>query len=238
MKNEFNERKCFILTCIVVVSFLFLPFLPYGNMSSRILMLFYTGVMITAPFFFAREKKLLRVLVITGIVLAILEVAGLILAIPDKGFITWIQLSLDVISLGFQLFWVGFVIHSAILIRKLKEPVFGCILAYILMGTVFGNIFFVMQTYAPGSFTDTTKDLLTHPDLIYFSFVTLTTCGFGDIVPVLPLARMTASIEAICGVMYVAMFIGRVISEKHAVVEAEAKKEVAADTKSQTASDK
>ena len=46
---------------------------------------------------------------------------------------------------------------------------------------------------------------------LYYSFSTLTTLGYGDIVPVSPLARRLSGIEAATGVLYVAVFIGRLI---------------------------
>ncbi|RLD12011.1 MAG: hypothetical protein DRI44_02200 [Chlamydiae bacterium] len=48
-------------------------------------------------------------------------------------------------------------------------------------------------------------------DYLYYSFSTLTTLGYGDIVPVSPLARRLSGIEAATGVLYVAVFIGRLI---------------------------
>ncbi|MGC8712867.1 MAG: potassium channel family protein, partial [Leptodesmis sp.] len=48
-------------------------------------------------------------------------------------------------------------------------------------------------------------------NLIYFSFTTLTTTGYGDIVPISTLARAFANVEAIIGVMYPAIFIARLV---------------------------
>jgi hypothetical protein len=48
--------------------------------------------------------------------------------------------------------------------------------------------------------------------LLYFSFTTLTTLGYGDIVPVSPVARLLTSVEAVVGQLYVAIFIARLVS--------------------------
>jgi hypothetical protein len=48
--------------------------------------------------------------------------------------------------------------------------------------------------------------------LIYFSFVTLTTTGYGDIVPVHPLARSLCNVEAIIGQLYPATLLARLVS--------------------------
>ncbi|WP_041401677.1 potassium channel family protein [Planctopirus limnophila] len=47
---------------------------------------------------------------------------------------------------------------------------------------------------------------------LYFSFITLTTAGYGDIIPISPLARMLAMIEAITGVFYMAILVSRLVS--------------------------
>jgi hypothetical protein len=47
---------------------------------------------------------------------------------------------------------------------------------------------------------------------IYFSFVTLTTVGYGDIVPVHPVARSLCNLEAICGQLYPATLLARLVS--------------------------
>jgi hypothetical protein len=48
--------------------------------------------------------------------------------------------------------------------------------------------------------------------LLYFSFSTLTTAGYGDIVPIHPLARALANLEAITGQLYIVLLIGRLLS--------------------------
>lgn len=47
---------------------------------------------------------------------------------------------------------------------------------------------------------------------LYFSFVTLTTLGYGDIVPATPLARILAVLEAATGVLYIAITVARLIA--------------------------
>jgi len=48
--------------------------------------------------------------------------------------------------------------------------------------------------------------------LLYFSVVTLTTLGYGDITPAIPAARMLCSLEAVIGQLFVAIFIARLVS--------------------------
>ncbi len=48
-------------------------------------------------------------------------------------------------------------------------------------------------------------------DLLYFSYMTLTTTGYGDITPTHPVVRMLATIESITGVLYIAIMISRLV---------------------------
>ncbi len=66
----------------------------------------------------------------------------------------------------------------------------------------------------PGSFTgmSAVDDLTLPSDFVYFSFTILTTVGFGDIVPVHPLARSLCNVEAILGQLYPATLLAYLVS--------------------------
>jgi voltage-gated potassium channel Kch len=53
---------------------------------------------------------------------------------------------------------------------------------------------------------------MTRASHLYFSFVTLTTLGYGDIVPATPLARMLTVLEAATGVLYIAITVARLVA--------------------------
>lgn len=52
---------------------------------------------------------------------------------------------------------------------------------------------------------------LTGAEMIYYSFVTLTTLGYGDIVPVSPSARSLATLEALTGQLYLTVLVARLV---------------------------
>ncbi|MGC9435220.1 MAG: potassium channel family protein [Methanomicrobiales archaeon] len=62
----------------------------------------------------------------------------------------------------------------------------------------------------PGSFS--VDEALSFSDFIYFSFTTLTTSGYGDIVPVGGLVRAVASLEMVVGVLYIAVLVARLVA--------------------------
>jgi ion channel len=93
--------------------------------------------------------------------------------------------------------------------------ILGAIVVYILTGLVFMNAYQLLFLLRPASFQfasgTTAPDQMAH-GLGFFSFVTLTTVGYGDILPIHPAARSLAMTEALVGQLYPAILIGRLVS--------------------------
>ena len=84
------------------------------------------------------------------------------------------------------------------------DLIFCAISIYLLIGIMWAGFYRVLEGISPGSFSETT-------DLLYFSFVTLTTVGFGDVAPLSPLSRRLAVFEAAMGNVYVAVIIAMIV---------------------------
>ena len=114
---------------------------------------------------------------------------------------------------GFVLIWV---VARAVFGpgRITYHRVIGAILLYLTIGIVFVALFTLVGALAPGSFTGiSVHDRVSlPPDLVYFSFTTLTTVGYGDIVPIHPFARSLSNLEAILGQLYPATLLARMVS--------------------------
>jgi hypothetical protein len=93
----------------------------------------------------------------------------------------------------------------------------GAIAIYLLAGLILSQVLLFISLNNPGAFL-----LLGHPashpeiagSMGYYSFVTLTTLGFGDITPIHPLARSFTLLGAVFGTMYPAILIGRLVSQE------------------------
>ncbi len=90
---------------------------------------------------------------------------------------------------------------------------------YFLLGVWWAGIFAMMEVVEPGSFNlpDEAADpfsqgALTTMWFLYFSFVTITTLGYGDVTPATLSAGMIASTEAVIGQLYVAILIARLVA--------------------------
>jgi voltage-gated potassium channel len=84
-----------------------------------------------------------------------------------------------------------------------RNVIHGAIVVYLLIGFIWSFIYSLIECLLPGSFTHMGEHLIFgHRPLVYFSFVTLTTLGFGDITPKVPLAQSLVILEAILGQIY------------------------------------
>jgi hypothetical protein len=98
--------------------------------------------------------------------------------------------------------------------RITYHRVVGAVLLYLAIGLIFVALYTLVGALAPGAFQGlTVTDRPSLPsDLVYFSFATLTTVGYGDIIPVHPFARSFSNIEAILGQLYPATLLARLVS--------------------------
>jgi hypothetical protein len=87
----------------------------------------------------------------------------------------------------------------------------GAVAVYLMLGIAWGSAYAVAEHFFPGSFTSTVGKPET-VDFVYFSFVTLTTVGYGDVVPVHRVARALAIGEALSGQLYIAVLLARLVS--------------------------
>jgi len=88
----------------------------------------------------------------------------------------------------------------------------GAVSAYLLLGLNWAFVYRFLVLADPGAFTGLEAAAGgSFLDLLYYSFVTLTTLGYGDISPVSPVARALAYLEAASGVMYVAILVASLV---------------------------
>jgi hypothetical protein len=93
----------------------------------------------------------------------------------------------------------------------------GAVDAFLLVGLTWAYVYDLLETLRPGSFTGVHgASHGSYPALLYFSFVTLTTVGYGDISPVSSAARALCNLESLVGVLYPAILIGRLLTKQGA----------------------
>ena len=148
---------------------------------------------------------------------------------PEEQFPDLVE-GLYVLNLAIWLLFTAYIATVAfrsILRAKLirANEIYGAIYVYLLIGVIFAEIFQLLLAWNPGAiYFDPARfqrplairnnSLLTRSvgDLLYYSFVTLSTVGYGDVTPASPAARSLSLIEAVIGIMYVATMIARFVS--------------------------
>jgi len=112
-----------------------------------------------------------------------------------------------------------------------SKVISGAVAGYLQLGITGGLLFSVLETVAPGSFVNTAREykgmalevfsgssseiaswMLDMSRIYYFAFVSLTTVGYGDIVPTTPAAQMASVALSISGPLYLALVMGLLIS--------------------------
>ncbi len=192
------------------------------------------SVFVVYPFF---QHELIEIIVLDIVLLAML-VAG-IYTVVDKKILLVIALLLAIpmfggrwanyfyadpvlleIDYGFGAMFFLFnaiTIISYVLQQKnvTHDMIFGAICGYLLIGVSWAFTYSLVAFLEPGSFAMAASgqtsqgDVL--PDFFYYSFVTLTTLGYGDITPVGPVARSLSTLEAIVGQIYLTVLVARLV---------------------------
>jgi hypothetical protein len=92
--------------------------------------------------------------------------------------------------------------------------IFGAIVTYLLAAVAFAYVFEILELFQPGSFSgipDYASAQELGDALLYFSLVSLTTVGYGDITPMSGVARPLAALEGVFGTLYLAVMIARLV---------------------------
>lgn len=124
---------------------------------------------------------------------------------------------------------LAFLIYAVLLIlyevmqvgRVTADRLRGAICVYLLLGLIWAVLYSMIEYSRPGAFVAAGGEPLTQRAsdagyrdfsiLVYYSYVTLTTLGYGDVAPVSPVARTFSWLEAVTGQVYLAVLIARLV---------------------------
>ncbi|MCK5187684.1 MAG: two pore domain potassium channel family protein [Deltaproteobacteria bacterium] len=202
----FKGRFLFLL--VSLLGYLILTPLFEGFIGIRLLLgIFTTAVFITA-IYAASQKKLFSVI-------------GLLLALPMIAC-TWSTYFVEISSLLLVgncfgiLFFAFAVVNILSFVFKQHEVtldvIYGAIVVYLLIAMMWALIFSLVESLQPGSFTLAQSQIQdSNFPFYYYSFVTITTLGYGEITPVTDIARSFAFLEAVVGQIYLVVLVARLV---------------------------
>jgi len=101
-----------------------------------------------------------------------------------------------------------------------SNDIVGAICIYMLLGLIWAILYLLLALTTPGAFNGLPQApwLDNFAAAVYFSFVTITTLGYGDISPALPVARFLVIMEAIVGVFYMAILVASLVGVRMSVL--------------------
>jgi hypothetical protein len=83
---------------------------------------------------------------------------------------------------------------------------------YLLLGLLWATLYLAIDTFHPGSIQIGSRPPERETNLLYFSLITLSTIGYGDIVPLNGEAQILAALEGVTGVLYIAITVALLVS--------------------------
>lgn len=108
---------------------------------------------------------------------------------------------------------------ACVLLKQIFRPgrvshlrIQGAIAVYLLFGVLYAHAYHILTMLHPGSLNGPVEDLSNMSGWLYYSYVTLTTVGYGDITPVSQVARTLSVGEALTGQLYLAVLIARLVA--------------------------
>lgn len=194
-----------ILVCIVFI----IPMVDFNNQPIAYKISF-TLLMLISAFLLQAKRKVLIALIVIGLI--ILEWLATALSKP-------FVLELSQIAKGIYFFFIVIsLIRQTAMARRVTERVIAdAISGYLLLGMVFSIGTIMIANWYPGAFSFTLNsnkvDLHMMNDYIYFAFITFTTTGYGDMLPLHPVARSFSIFTAASGQLYIATIIALLVGK-------------------------
>ena len=207
-KDAIQRRAKYVLIMIVLLNVLY-PITSDGSVVSLIVFeVLYAGLFAVAIFITSDNPR--HVTWFISIAVIWLVMAVIYAFDPTNYWNTQIS-SVILIVFHITILWVmlRYIFTSP---SVTADVLYASAAVYFLLSYLFVPIYGMLETAYPGSFVDNTLGTPMHwQQFVYFSLITLSTAGYGDVLPVSSWARMLAGIEATVGVLYVAILVSRLV---------------------------
>jgi len=174
--------------------------------------LFFTILIISSLLTVANHKKILLIpLILLGISVFITMLSGGIDYVSETARMVQLPLSI--------LFLFSITVTSGIATFQFEKvtanKLYGAVCTYLLIGLTFTYIGLTIHHFNPAAFkiAENLTDLRAIQEFIYFSFVTLTTLGYGDITPLNVIAKTVCWMEAVIGQLYLTILIAQLVGQ-------------------------
>jgi Ion channel len=201
-----TDRGLSLFSALLLIAIFVLPPLVPPNVNRSLAMDIVSSLLLISGVRALSERKLTKwVLTPVAIVTIAIHLASWLVPIDRAiveiaSFVSLILLFLVVLGQTLR--------SGAVNIHRIQ----GAVAAYLLLGVIWANAYFLVELFHPGSFSGSVSIEGGARSWLYFSFVTLTTVGYGDVLPIHPVARSLAIGEAAAGPLYLAILLARLVS--------------------------
>ena len=191
-------RRRFVILFVLLLALILVTPLVEGFVKLHIIWnIFLTGIFVSAVYAISEKKR--------RVYIASLLALPMLVSVWSRYFVES-NYVLVVGTLCGVVFFAYMIVNILLFIYKQDEVtrdlITGAAVVYLLMAIMWVFIYRVVEIAHPGSFTISTTQMHDQMRFIYFSLVTITTLGYGDIVPTTNLARSLATLEAVIGQLY------------------------------------
>jgi len=212
LRQVYFKRRFFILFVSLLALILFTP-LVQGFLGIHILWnIFLTGILLSGVHAVSEKKR--------NVYIASLLALPMLVSVWSEYFVKNNYVVI-VGTLCGVVFFAYMIVNILLFIYRqdkvTRDLISGAAVVYLLMAIMWTFIYRVIETVHPGSFTVLATDIHERMRFIYFSLVTITTLGYGDMVPKTSLTSSLATLEAVVGQLYlvttVAWLVGVRVSQ-------------------------
>lgn len=203
-----HEYRLLVLLFVLIALIIFAPIAEqqgYGDELLPILLVLVIGASVNA----AREHVSLSVLVVVvGLTAACLQLLRLVF---DQ---TIVEIGNEFAYLALMFLTTSLVLRNVLIVHASNfNTLCGAAAVYLLFGITWASSFNLIAQVYPGAFSGLREGILQRwNDLMYFSFATLTTLGYGDVAPTNAFARIWSTLEAVTGTLYLTTLVARLVA--------------------------
>jgi hypothetical protein len=202
------ESSMTVLLVMLVGTVFIIPVIfPSGEANRALLDVSFTLILVSGAAAIYRPQPMSMVaILLCGLAIAFRWMEWIV-PVGDQSFVregsALLALSLITIIVAIRVFASGVVTADRIM---------GAVALYLLLGIAWAVAYEIVALHVPGAFSAGARAGGGPQRWFYFSFVTLTTVGYGDITPAAPITQSLAMLEALVGQLYPAIILARLVS--------------------------
>lgn len=206
----YRWRHLALLICILLV-FTISPLLVIFRNGVLILNVIGAMVVLAGAYTLSERKHLFAIAVVLSVISII--ATWLLVVFQRHWAVLLAHTCIIVLVFFFAVTILGYVLRSG---RVTADRIFAAICVYMLIGYGWAFVYALLDEILPGSFaalTEASRNDYTQRvmQFRYFSFMTLTTVGYGDVLPRSDAARTLAALEAVMGQIYLTVLVARLV---------------------------